>query len=100
MFHQKVYKHTDSSVEKEKGIIKKNLGLEQKFFILTKLKSSNKYEDVPKAAENLGNLEEQVKKCTAQEKLGKQKFHYDAKKLFTPITKANEDTSRKISGEG
>ena len=56
-----------------------------------------------KDGEDLANLEElislesQVKAVRLQDKLGKQNFHEDMKKLFEPITKSLENTSQDIT---
>ena len=56
-----------------------------------------------KDREDLGNLNElvslqdQVKTVGLQDKLGKQKFHEDMKKVFEPITKSLENTSQDIT---
>ena len=55
-----------------------------------------------KDREDLENLEElvslqtQVKVVTLQDKLGKQNFHEDMKKVFEPVTKSLETTSQDI----
>ena len=41
----------------------------------------------------LVSLEDQVKVVRLQDKLGKQKFHEDMKKVFEPVTKSLENTS-------
>ena len=45
----------------------------------------------------LVSLEDQVKVVRLQDKLGKQNFHEDMKKVFEPITKSLENTSKIIS---
>ena len=56
-----------------------------------------------KDRENLENLNElvslqdQVKTVRLQDQLGKQNFHEDMKKVFEPVTKSLENTSRKIT---
>jgi len=47
----------------------------------------------------LGDLQSKVKKVRLVEKLGKQGFHYDIKKLFEPITKAVTDSNQKLLEE-
>ena len=46
--------------------------------------------------EELTSLQNQVKVVRLQDKLGKQKFHKDMKKVFEPITKSLENTSQDI----
>ena len=43
--------------------------------------------------EELISLENQVKVVKLQDKLGKQNFHEDMKKVFEPVTKSLENTS-------
>ena len=43
----------------------------------------------------LVSLEGQVKAVRLQDKLGKQNFHEDMKKVFEPVTKSLENTSQK-----
>ena len=56
-----------------------------------------------KEREDLENLEElvslqsQVKAVKLQDKLGKQNFHEDMKKVFEPVTKSLENTSQDIT---
>ena len=56
-----------------------------------------------KDREDLENLEEsvswqsQVKAVRLQDKLGKQNFHEDMKKLFETVTKSHENTSQDIT---
>ena len=56
-----------------------------------------------KNREDLGNLEElaslenQVKVFKLQDKLGKQNFHKDMKKVFEPVTKSLENTSENLT---
>ena len=56
-----------------------------------------------KDREDLQNLEEfvslqdQVKVVRLQDKLGKQNFHEDLKKVFQPVTKSLENTSQDIT---
>ena len=50
--------------------------------------------------ENLNDivsLENQVKLIRLQDKLGKQNFHEDMKKVFEPVTKSLENTSQDIT---
>ena len=47
--------------------------------------------------EQIVSLESQVKAVRLQDKLGKQNFHEDMKKLFEPVTKSLEDTSKDIT---
>ena len=39
-------------------------------------------------------LQDQVKALKLQDKLGKQNFHEDMKKIFEPVTKSLENTSQ------
>ena len=43
----------------------------------------------------LVSLQDQVKAVRLQDKLGKQKFHEDMKKIFEPVNKSLERTSQK-----
>ena len=45
----------------------------------------------------LVSLQDQVKTVRMQEKLGKQNFHKDMKKVFEPVTKSIENTSQNIT---
>ena len=45
----------------------------------------------------LVSLQDQVKTVRLQDKLGKQKFHEDMKKVFEPVTKSLENTSQDIT---
>ena len=45
----------------------------------------------------LVSLENQVKVVRLQDKLGKQNFHEDMKKVFEPVTKSHENTSQDIT---
>ena len=45
----------------------------------------------------LVSLEDQVKVVRLQDKLGKQNFHEDMKKVFEPVTKSLENTSENKS---
>ena len=47
--------------------------------------------------EVLVSLENQVKAVRLQDKLGKQNFHEDMKKMFEPVTKSLENTSQDIT---
>ena len=53
-------------------------------------------EDLEKLNE-LVSLQEQVKVVRLQDKLGKQKFHEDLKKVFEPVTKSLEKASENIT---
>ena len=53
-------------------------------------------EDLQKLNE-LVSLENQVKVVRSQDKLGKQKFHEDMKKIFEPLTKSPGNTSQDIT---
>ena len=56
----------------------------------------NNREDLDKL-EELGSLQDQVKVVRLQDKLGKQNFHEDMKKVFEPVTKSLENTSEKLT---
>ena len=45
----------------------------------------------------LASLQDQVKVVRLQDKLGKQNFHEDMKKVFKPVTKSLENTSQDIT---
>ena len=45
----------------------------------------------------LTSLQDQVKVVKLQDKLGKQNFHEDMKKVFEPVTKSLENTSENIT---
>ena len=45
----------------------------------------------------LASLQDQVKVVRLQDKLGKQNFHEDMKKVFEPVTKSLESTSQDIT---
>ena len=47
--------------------------------------------------EELVSLESQLKAVRLQDKLGKQIFHENMKKLFEPVTESLENTSRDIT---
>ena len=47
--------------------------------------------------EELVSLESQVKAVRLQDKLGKQNFHEDMKKVIEPVTKSLENTSEDIT---
>ena len=47
--------------------------------------------------EELVSLENQVKVVRLQDKLGKQSFHEDMKKVFEPVTKSLENTSENLT---
>ena len=53
-------------------------------------------EDLEKL-EELVSLENQVKLVKLQDKLGKQNFHEDMKKVFEPVTKSLENTSENLT---
>ena len=50
-------------------------------------------EDLEKLNE-LVSLQDEVKVVRLQDKLGKQNFHEDMKKVFQPVTKSLENTSQ------
>ena len=45
----------------------------------------------------LASLQDQVKEVRLQDKLGKQNFHEDMKKVFEPVTKSFENTSQDVT---
>ena len=45
----------------------------------------------------LASLQDQVKAVRLQDKLGKQKFHEDMKKVFEPVTNTRKNTSENIT---
>ena len=53
--------------------------------------------EVSEKLEELASLQDQVKDLRLQDKLGKQNFHENAKKLYEPLTDATEDTPRDIT---
>ena len=56
--------------------------------------------DLDKIQENLEelvSLQDQLKTVRLQDKLGKQNFHEDMKKVFEPVTKSLENTSENLS---
>ena len=56
----------------------------------------NNREDLDKL-EELASLQDQVKVDRLQDKLGKQNFHEDMKKVFEPVTKSLEKTSENLT---
>ena len=46
--------------------------------------------------EELASLQNQAKVVRLQEKLGKQNFHEDMKKIFEPVTKSIKDVSEEV----
>ena len=60
------------------------------------LYSNKDREDLEKLNE-LASLENQVKVVKLQDKLGKQNFHEDMKKVFEPVTKSLENTSENLT---
>ena len=60
------------------------------------LYSIKNVEDLEKLNE-LVSLQDQVKVVKLQDKLGKQNFHEDMKKVFEPVTKSLENTSEKLT---
>ena len=56
----------------------------------------NNREDLDKL-EELASLQDQVKVVRLQDKLGKQNFHEDMKKVFEPVTKSLENTSENLT---
>ena len=61
--------------------------------MLFSIKDREDFENLKELA-SLGN---QVKVVRLQDKLGKQNFHEDMKKVFEPVTKAIENTSQDIA---
>ena len=55
-----------------------------------------KTEDL-KNLEELASLQKQVKAVTLQDKLGKQDFHEDMKKVFEPVAKSSKDVSEEVT---
>ena len=49
-----------------------------------------------KNEEEFVSLESQVKAVKVQDKLGKQKFHENMKKVFEPVTKSIKDVSEEV----
>ena len=47
--------------------------------------------------EELVSSQNQVKVVRLQDKLGKQHFHEDMKKVFEPVTKSNKDVSEEVT---
>ena len=47
--------------------------------------------------EQLASLQNQVEELRLKDKLGKQKFHEDMKKLYEPLSDTIKDTSRDIT---
>ena len=56
----------------------------------------NNREDLYKL-EELVSLQDQVKVVRLQDKLGKQNFHEDMRKVFEPVTKSIENTSENLT---
>ena len=56
----------------------------------------NNREDLDKL-EELASLQDQVKVVRLHDKLGKQNFHEDMKKVFKPVTKSLENTSENLT---
>ena len=56
----------------------------------------NNREDLVKL-EDLASLQDQVKVVRLQDKLGKQNFHEDMKKVFEPVTKSLENTCENLT---
>ena len=50
-----------------------------------------------KELNELVSLQDQVKAVRLQDKLGKQNFHEDMKKVFEPVTKSLEKTSQDLT---
>ena len=53
-------------------------------------------EDLRKLNESV-SLKSQVKAVGLQDKLGKQEFHEDMKKVFEPVTKSIKDVSKEVT---
>ena len=47
--------------------------------------------------EELVSLQNQVQEVGLQDKLGKQNFHYDTKRVFEPVTDTIKNTSEKLT---
>ena len=56
----------------------------------------NNREDLENSNE-LVSLQDQVKAVRLQDKLGKQNFHEDMKKVFEPVTKTIKDVSEDVT---
>ena len=56
----------------------------------------NNREDLEKL-EKLASLHNQVKVVRLQDRLGKQNFHEDMKKVFEPVTKPNKDIPEEVT---
>ena len=63
------------------------------FYMLYAIKNNDDLENL----KELVSLENQVKVVRLQDKLGKQMFHEDMKKVFEPVTKSLENTSQNIT---
>ena len=59
------------------------------------LYTSKNVDDLEKLNE-LASLQNQLKTVRLQDKLGKQNFHENMKKVFEPVTKSLENTSQDI----
>ena len=59
--------------------------------------NSNKNRDDLEKLNELVSLQNQVKAVRIQDNLGKQSFHYDAKRLYEPLTDTIKDTSRGLT---
>ena len=58
---------------------------------------SNKKRDDLENLQELISLQDQVKALRLQDKLGKQNFHYDQKKVFEPVIDIVEDVSEDVT---
>ena len=65
----------------------------QIFYMLYSIKDREDLENL----EELVSLENQVKAVRLQDKLGKQNFHEDMKKVFEPVTKSVDNNSQDIT---
>ena len=61
--------------------------------MLYSIKDREDLEDLNK----LASLQDQVKAVRLRDKLGKQNFQYNLKKIFEPVTKSLENTSQDIT---
>ena len=59
------------------------------------IKNKDEFEDLGE----LENLQSKLKQVTLAEKLSKQGYHYDMKKIFEPITKAVTDSNQNLLEE-
>ena len=67
-----------------------------KILVFHMLYSIKEREDLEKI-EEVASLQNQVKAVRLQDKLGKQNFHKDMKKVFEPVTKTFKDVSDDVT---